>query len=110
MMRPVLPTLDARVPALPGLVVMHFRAEGSAASRATAATLDELVRTFRGPVTLIEVDVDRRPGFAGWFNVRSVPTVLFVKDGRVVDRVIGMAPRALLESVLAARAPRTVAA
>jgi len=47
------------------------------------------------------VNVDDEPALAARYGVRSIPTILFVKDGRVVDTVIGAAPRATLDAKVA---------
>ena len=83
-------------------MLMHFH-DGASPS---PAALQDLVGDFHGRVTLVDVDADRQPALAAWYDVRSLPTVLVVRDGQVLDRVIGPAPRALLQSLLAARAPR----
>ena len=89
------------------MMLLHFH---DGRSRETARVLEDVLRASRDGLTLVNVNVDRRPTLAAWYAVRSLPTVLFVRDGEVVDRVIGQPSRALLESMLAARAPRPRAA
>jgi thioredoxin 1 len=55
-------------------------------------------------VTLMKVNVDENSGLATRYDIRSIPTILFVKDGAVVDRVLGMAARKLFEDIVKARA------
>ena len=55
-------------------------------------------------MTLMKVNVDENPGLAARYGIRSIPTILFVKEGGVVDRVLGAAPRAVLQGIVNARA------
>jgi thioredoxin 1 len=55
-------------------------------------------------VTLLKVNVDENPGLAARYGVRSIPTILFVEDGTVVDRVVGAQPKAALQDIVNARA------
>jgi thioredoxin-like negative regulator of GroEL len=60
--------------------------------------LEELAKTSKGSVTLAKVNVDEQPALAARYGIRSIPTVLFVKDGKVVDQVIGAVPRAQVQA------------
>lgn len=102
--------VDEAIPHQPGLAVVHFRADGSAACDSVAAILAQLVQGFAGRLPLTEIDVHDRPGLAVRYNVRATPTILLVRDGDVVDRVIGAATRSLLQGLLDARARRQAAA
>jgi len=55
-------------------------------------------------VTLMKLNVDENPGLAARYGIRSIPTILFVKQGRVVDRVIGAVAKAALQGILDAQA------
>ena len=99
---------DVLVPQ-PGLAVVHFRADDCSACDGVASILAQLVDDCAGRLPLTEVDVHARPGLADRYNVRLTPTILLLKDGAVVDRVVGAATRALLQSLIDARAPRRAA-
>jgi thioredoxin-like negative regulator of GroEL len=60
--------------------------------------LDEVAREQAGRVVVGKVNVDEQPALAGRYEIRSIPTMLLVKGGRVVDTVIGAVPRATLEA------------
>jgi thioredoxin 1 len=48
-------------------------------------------------VELMKVNVDESPALASRYGIRSIPTILFVKDGTVVDQVVGAVPKAVLQ-------------
>lgn len=95
--------------ARPGLVMALFRARGSDAGDRVAAIVTGLAQSSTGRVGMIDIDVNARPALAARYYVTQTPTILLLKDGVVVDRVIGTATRSLLERLLKTRAPRDVA-
>ena len=82
------------------LLMVDFWAEWCAPCRAIAPTLEELVREANGSVTLAKVNVDEQPALAARYAIRSIPTILFVKGGKVLDQVIGAVPKAQLKKKL----------
>ena len=90
-------TFDEALVASQGLVLVDFWAEWCGPCRAIAPVLEELVKASGGRATLMKVNVDENPGLAGRFGIRSIPTILFLKEGAVVDRVVGAVPRAVLQ-------------
>ena len=86
------------------VLMVDFWAEWCAPCRAIAPTLEELARDSGGKVSLAKVNVDEHPGLAARYGVRSIPTILFMKDGTVVDQVIGAVPKAQLKKKLDALA------
>jgi thioredoxin 2 len=73
--------------------------------RMVSPALEELARTYAGRIKLVKVDVDTAPGLTQRFDVRAVPTLLVLHDGRVISRQAGAAPvpalRGWLEQALA---------
>ena len=96
--------LDEALSANHGLVMVDFWAEWCGPCRAIAPLLEELAEASEGRVTLMKVNIDENPGLAARYNIRSIPTILFVKNGQVVDRVVGAAPKAVLQAIVTARA------
>jgi thioredoxin-like negative regulator of GroEL len=58
-----------------------------------APMLDELAARMAGRVRFAKVNVDENPATASRFNVRSIPTLLVMRDGREVDRIVGVQPK-----------------
>lgn len=97
-------TFDEALVASDGLVMVDFWAAWCGPCRAIAPVLEELAAASGGRVTLMTVNVDEQPGLASRYEVRSIPTILFIESGVVVDRVVGAAPRATLQTIIDARA------
>ncbi|HEV8643340.1 MAG TPA: thioredoxin [Methylomirabilota bacterium] len=95
---------DEALAANQSLMMVDFWAEWCGPCRAIAPMLEELARASAGRVTLAKVNVDENPGLAARHGIRSIPTILFVKDGKVVDQVIGAVPRTQLQKKLDALA------
>jgi thioredoxin 1 len=95
---------DEALVANQGLLMLDFWAEWCGPCRMIAPVLEELADASEGRVTLMKINVDENPGLAARFDIRSIPTILFVKDGAVIDRVIGAVPKATLQNIVNARA------
>lgn len=95
---------DESLLAARGLVIVDFWAEWCGPCRAIAPVLEELAEASEGRVTLMKVNVDENPSLAARYEVRSIPTILFVRHGAVVDRVVGAVPKAVLQGIVDARA------
>ena len=95
---------DEALLAADGLVMVDFWAEWCGPCRAVAPVLEEVAEASNGQVTLMKVNVDENPGLATRYGVRSIPTILLVKDGTVVDRLVGAVPRATLQARVNAHA------
>ena len=94
-------TFDEALAAADGVWMVDFWAPWCRPCVALAPVLEELAGASRGGVTLAKVNVDEQPTLAARHGIRSIPTVLFVKDGKVADQVVGAVPRAQIEAKLA---------
>ena len=84
--------------------MVDFWAEWCGPCRAISPVLEALAQESGSKVTLAKVNVDENPGLAARYGSRSIPTILFVKQGKVADQVIGAVPRAKLREKLDALA------
>jgi len=95
---------DEALTANPGLMMVDFWAEWCGPCKAIAPVLEDLARESSGTITLAKVNVDENPGLAARYGIRSIPTILFVKQGKVADQVIGAVPKTQLKKKLDALA------
>ena len=95
-------TFDETLATTEGLLLVDFWAPWCGPCRAIAPVLDSLVADSGGRVKLAKVNVDDEPMLAGRYEIRSIPTILLVKDGRIVDRIVGAVPRPALEAKIEA--------
>ena len=83
-----------------GLVLADFWAAWCGPCRMVAPVLEELDAEMGDKVKIVKVDVDENQQTASQFGVMSIPTLVLMKDGKEVDKVIGFQPKdALVELV-----------
>ena len=75
-------------------VAVDFHAQWCGPCKALSPVLDKMAGAYAGRVKIVKVDVDAEPALAGRFQIRGVPTMIFFKDGKMVDQVVGMLPPA----------------
>lgn len=80
-----------------GLSMVDFWAAWCGPCRTVAPIVEQLAGEYDGKLKVGKVDVDSNPRVAAKFNIRSIPSILFFKDGRHVDTVVGAVPRPALE-------------
>jgi thioredoxin 1 len=86
-------TFEQEVEKSPDLVVVDFWAAWCGPCRMIGPALDDLAKEYAGKVKVAKVDVDANQKSAIRFNVRSIPLVLFFKNGKVVDTILGAHPK-----------------
>lgn len=79
------------------LTVVDFWAQWCGPCKLIAPMLDDIAHSYNGRLTVAKLDVDQNPGKAEEFGVRSIPTLLFIHNGEVVDKIVGAVPRKELE-------------
>ena len=95
---------DEALAAASGLVMVDFWAAWCGPCRAIAPVLEELGADVKGRVVLLKVNVDESPALAARYGIRSIPALQLFKEGTLVDRVVGAAPKTVLQGIASARA------
>jgi thioredoxin 1 len=80
-------------------VLIDFWADWCAPCKMIAPVLDELAEDYAGRLKVAKLDVDAEPDLAANYNVVSIPTLLLIKDGTVVNQHVGAGPRPVLEAI-----------
>ncbi len=75
------------------LVFVDFWANWCGPCRALAPTIKELAQEYQGKILIAKLDVDENPDSAGRYQVFSIPTMVVFKDGKEVERLVGLCPK-----------------
>jgi len=81
-------------------VVLDLWAEWCGPCRMIAPYIEEMSTEFAGQALIGKVDVDNNPEISQQFSVMNIPTILFLKNGKVVDKVVGAVPKKKLVETL----------
>ena len=76
-----------------GVVLVDFWAEWCGPCRMIAPIIEELAVEFEGRAKICKVNTDQQQELSMRFGIRSIPTILFLKDGEIVDTMIGAASK-----------------
>jgi len=79
-----------------GLSVVDFWAEWCGPCRLVTPIIEDLANDYDGKATIGKVNVDHNPEISMKYGVRSIPTILFIKNGEVVDKQVGATTKAAL--------------
>ncbi|MFO7828439.1 MAG: thioredoxin [Bacteroidales bacterium] len=81
-------------------VIVDFWAEWCGPCRMIGPIVEELSEDYKDQVLCTKLDVDSNPGVASKYGIRNIPTILFFKDGEIVDKQVGAVPKSNLEAKL----------
>ena len=81
-------------------VLVDFWADWCGPCKMIAPVVEELAEEYDGKIGFAKLDVDANPQTAMSYNVRSIPTLLVIKDGEVADTIIGAVPKSMLKAKL----------
>jgi thioredoxin 1 len=81
-----------------GVTVVDFWAEWCGPCRMIGPVIEELSTEYTGKALIGKVDVDNNPDISMKFNVRSIPTILILKNGEIVDKHVGVVSKHVLKT------------
>ncbi len=81
-------------------VMLDFWAEWCGPCRMIAPYVEQMAEEFKDKAVIGKVDVDSNPGVASRFGIRNIPTIIFIKNGEVIDKQVGAVPKNVLVSKL----------
>ncbi|MEZ4937379.1 MAG: thioredoxin [Crocinitomicaceae bacterium] len=84
-------------------VVIDFWAAWCGPCKMIGPVIEEMAGEYDGKAVVGKVDVDQNPSISQKFGVRNIPTVLFIKNGEVVDKSVGAVPKGQLVDKLEAQ-------
>ena len=79
-------------------VLVDFWAEWCGPCRMIGPIVSELSDDYKGKAIITKIDVDSNPEISNKFNIRNIPTILFFKDGKIVDKQVGAVSKITLSS------------
>ena len=88
---------ESEVKGAGGPVVVDFWAEWCGPCKMISPALEEIAKEMQGKVTIAKLNVDENPGVAGTYGIRSIPTLMLFKDGKMASSKVGAAPKSELK-------------
>lgn len=79
-----------------GLSVVDMYADWCGPCKMMAPIFEEVAKSYEGKVKIGKINVDESPGVPGQFGVTGIPTIIFLKDGKEVDRLVGFQSKDVL--------------
>lgn len=84
----------------PDLVMIDFWAAWCSPCKMVAPIVEELAKEYEGKVKFFKLNTDENPDVASRYKIRGIPTLMFFKNGQIVDQIVGVIPKTDLKSKL----------
>jgi len=84
-------------------VIVDFWAEWCGPCKMVGPIVEQIAADFEGKAVIGKLNVDTNPETAGKYGIRSIPTILFLKNGEIVDKQVGAVPKEVLVKKLEAQ-------
>lgn len=91
---------ESQVLKAPGLVLVDFWAVWCGPCQMVAPIIEELASEYEGKVRVLKLNTDENPEIAGRYQILSIPTILFFKNGQPVETLIGARPKRQFKEVI----------
>ncbi|MEK7267968.1 MAG: thioredoxin [Nitrospirota bacterium] len=91
---------DAELMKASGLVMVDFWAVWCGPCQMVAPIVEELANEYAGKLRVMKLNTDENPEIAGRYQVMSIPTILFFKDGKPVEKLVGASPKRQFKEVI----------
>ena len=91
---------DESIKQLHGPVLVDFWAAWCGPCKMIAPSLEQIAEEMAGTANVAKVNVDENGDIANRFGIRSIPTLVVFKDGRIVDQMIGAAPKEQIRGLI----------
>lgn len=95
-----LDTWDKEVLKSPNVVMVDFWASWCSPCKIVAPTVAELAKEYEGKAKFVKVNTDENQDLATRYKIRGIPTLMFFKNGEMVDQIIGAVPKTHLRAKL----------
>jgi thioredoxin 1 len=93
-------TFEAEVLKHPGAVLVDFWAEWCGPCKALGPVLDGLATEYQNKIKVVKVNVDESPNAPQQYKVRGIPTMIFFRNGEMVDQLVGNQPRDAIKGII----------
>jgi len=81
-----------------GLVMIDFWAAWCGPCRMISPTVEELAKEYGGKIKVMKLNTDENPEIASRYKIMGIPTVIFFKDGNMLDQIVGVVPKQNLKA------------
>lgn len=91
-------TWETEVLQYKGLVLADFWAAWCGPCKIVGPVIDEIAKEYNEKVKVVKVNTDENPDLASRYKIMGIPTLMFVKDGNIVDTMVGAVPKGQIKS------------